>query len=286
MWSKHAWAQVGAALLFCCFLFENQIVAQDLYDLGHSRSYAAHLMRSRQYTLAAEEYERLVFLQPANDTFRVQLLKSYRLGGQTERGLQTWSNWSPPTLALTPNKVNTEYANLLLSSRRTTDALAFAARPGALDSTTARRTHLYAQLLQQDWRSAAAALDNWPASQPLPYRPMLRSLVESGQHQRHKSPALAAGLSTVVPGLGKVYTRNWKDGVISLVFVGLNGWQSYRRFNREGADSVWGWIHGGFATGFYLGNIYGSHKAARVFNHRQRDQLQHETERLLFPTLD
>jgi hypothetical protein len=286
MLSNRAGAGRWASLFLGLFFVVNQSFTQDLYDLGHSRSYAAHLMRSRQYTLAGEEYERLVFLQPTNDTFRVQLLKAYRLGGQTDRGLQTWTTWTPPTLALTPSRINTEYANLLLFSSRSADALAFAARPGALDSTTARRTQLYAQLLQQDWRAAQHSLEAWPGQQPLPYRPLLASLVESGQNQRYKSPALAAGLSTLVPGLGKVYTRNWKDGLISLVFVGLNGWQSYRRFHREGVDSAWGWVHGGFATGFYLGNIYGSHKAARVFNQRQRDHLQHETERLLFPTLD
>ena len=102
----------------------------------------------------------------------------------------------------------------------------------------------------------------------------------------HKSPLLAASLSAVIPGAGKAYTKDWADGVVSLVFVGLNTWQAWRRFDREGANTVWGYVHGGFALGFYVGNIYGSHKAARMFNNRQKLRLRHETEHLIYPVLD
>jgi hypothetical protein len=280
-------AYLRIILLIGCLTGALGAAAQDLYDLGHSRSYAAHLMRSRQFGLASEEYERLLFIQPANDTFRIQILRAYRLGGSVERGMNKWQSWQPSPLVLgTSPAVNNEYSHLLLTARRYPDARLLADRTGALAPDRARRVLLYSDLLTQDWTSARTSLDTWPTDAPLSYKPLISNIIERGERLPHKHPALAAGLSTVVPGLGKVYTGDWKDGAIGFLFVGLNAWQSYRRFDKQGIRSPFGWIHGGFALGFYLGNIYGSHKAARMYNHRYRDQLQYDTEQLLYPTLD
>jgi hypothetical protein len=275
-------------LVMCLYFIENQAFGQNLYDASHSRTYAAHLMRSSQYGLAAEEYQRLHFFQPDNDTFRVQLLRAYRLGGQGIRGIDTWRDWQPDGLlsVSTSPRVNSAYLSLLLTNDRLTDALQLSALPNALDPAAARKARLYAHLLRQQWADAQTELSAWPASAPLPTQGPISLLIERGQHIRHKSPALAASLSAIVPGLGKAYTRDWKDGAIGLLFVGLNAWQSYRRFDREGIDSAWGWIHGSIGLGFYIGNIYGAHKSARLFNQRQRQYLRHDTEQLLFPTLD
>ena len=80
--------------------------------------------------------------------------------------------------------------------------------------------------------------------------------------------------------------RHWNWLRISLEKIRVNTWQAYRRFDKEGADTFWGWIHGGFALGFYTGNLYGSHKAARRQNQKKFNRLQHDTEALVFPVLD
>ena len=83
-----------------------------------------------------------------------------------------------------------------------------------------------------------------------------------------------------------MYAGEWKDGVISLLLVGVNAWSAYRRFDREGLDTFWGWVQGGFAIGFYAGSIYGSHKAARRHNQQQFNRLKHDSEAIVFPVLD
>ena len=101
-------------------------------------------------------------------------------------------------------------------------------------------------------------------------------LLEKGQKQNLKSPALAGILSTVLPGSGKFYSKNWKDGLISFVFISALSFNSYRNFNKHGVNNYRGWLNSGLATGFYLGNIYGSVKSTKDFNKKKINILQHE----------
>ena len=43
-------------------------------------------------------------------------------------------------------------------------------------------------------------------------------------------------------------------------------------FNEKGIESVYGWIMGTLSVGFYIGNIYGSVKSARLYNNNQNLQ--------------
>ena len=273
------------ALSFMLFLVFPVAQGQDLYDFDHSKLYARHLMRSKKFDLAADEYQRLVFTAPKNDTFRIQLLKAYRLGHNGAPGISQWQLWRLNNDVLS-QAVNEEYAKILLTSGKESDAIIFAATPENLSFPANSQIALYGYALLQDWENTDKVINTWPSSAPLPYRNALTQLSASGKKIPHKSPAIAAALSAIVPGAGKAYTKNWADGAIGLVFVGLNTWQAWRRFDREGSDSIWGWFHGGLAAGFYIGNIYGSHKAARIFNQYQKHLIRHEAERIIFPALD
>ena len=180
----------------------------------------------------------------------------------------------------------TEYSRLLLRGGFPGAARKLMETPGMFDSAQIRRTALYADMLEQKWSDARIALASIPDQEKIPRRTTVENLIQRGERSKKKNPWVAAALSVPVPGLGKVYVGEWKDGLISLLFVGVNTWQAYRRFDREGTDTFWGWVHGGFALGFYTGNIYGAHKAARRHNKQAAKQLQHETQALLFPLLD
>ena len=101
----------------------------------------------------------------------------------------------------------------------------------------------------------------------------LKAFAETGNALPHKSPFLAGAFSTIIPGSGKFYTGDWKDGIISLVMVSAIAYQAYRGFDRAGVSSVYGWIYGTIAAGFYLGNIYGSVKSAQRYNKRKAENL-------------
>ncbi len=258
---------------------------QNLYDAAHSQRFANYLMQSRQYGLASEEFERLVFLYPGNDTLKNGLLRAFRLGGKPADGLKRWNEWQQQAFSPGPF-LQTEYTKLLLWNKDYAGVHQVCAQAGNMDASFAQRMNLYATLLEQSWPEAEQQLEQWPANQRIAKRAEFEMLVKKGLNTRYKKPGLATALSVVVPGAGKAYAGQWKDGAISLLFVGLNTWQAYRRFDKEGLDTFWGWIHGGFAMGFYIGNLYGSHKAARLHNDKKRRDLYNETSLLVFPALD
>lgn len=260
-------------------------MAQDIYDYKHSRAYARYLLQSQQYTLAAEEYERLVFLNPDNDTLRADLLRVYRRGDTPQRGLEQWAKWQIKSRPQTP-LLYTEYSKLLLRGGYPAKARLLVMESAVFDSTQIRRTVLYANMLEQNWPAARQSIETIPITEKLPRRADMENLITRGERTKKKNPWVATALSVPVPGLGKVYAGEWKDGLISLLFVGINTWQAYRRFDKEGTDTFWGWIHAGFAIGFYTGNLYGSHKAARRQNLKKFNQLQHNAEAIIFPVLD
>lgn len=80
----------------------------------------------------------------------------------------------------------------------------------------------------------------------------------------YKSPVTAALLSTVVPGLGKIYTHKYSDGIFAFVTVGILGYLAYADFHAN--HNFRGWLFSALGAGFYGGNIYGSAASAQIFN--------------------
>ena len=95
---------------------------------------------------------------------------------------------------------------------------------------------------------------------------------------KYKKPGISIAMSAIIPGSGKFYSGYWKDGLIAFIFVTASAYQSYRGFSKNGIESVYGWIFGGLATGFYIGNLYGSGKAANEHNSVFRHKLHHQVE--------
>ena len=119
-------------------------------------------------------------------------------------------------------------------------------------------------MLDEDWNSANAFYKKTSSSDP--YFNELGVLLLEREKLQKKSPYLAAGMSTIIPGSGKIYTKNWQDGLVALLFVASNAWQAYRGFSKDGIKSTYGWVFGSIGAGFWLGNIYGSYKSAKKFN--------------------
>ncbi len=272
-------------LLPLLLILSSNLKAQDIYDYPNSRSYARYLLQSRQYALAAEEYERLIFLRPENDTLRADLLRVYRRGDTPERGLEKWAQWQFPPRPES-RLLYTEYSKLLLRGGYPDKARTLVTETSLFDSTQIRRIVLYSNMLEQKWPDARKSIKAIPSEEKLPRRPDLENLIKRAESAKKKKPWVATALSVPVPGLGKAYAGEWKDGLISLLFVGVNTWLAYRRYEQEGRDTFWGWVHGGLAVGFYVGNLYGSNKAARRYNKNKFNRWQHDTEALVFPVLD
>ena len=76
--------------------------------------------------------------------------------------------------------------------------------------------------------------------------------------KRSKSPWLAAGLSALVPGAGKVYAGKTGQGVASFLAVGTLAAVTAEQWKHHGFKDWRTILAGSLCTVFYIGNIYGS----------------------------
>lgn len=93
---------------------------------------------------------------------------------------------------------------------------------------------------------------------------ILSDFFDFKKNPSYKSEVIAGILSGIVPGAGKIYTKNYGDGITAFLLTGLFTYLSYTNFEHD--HQTRGWIFTALATGFYLGNIYGSVASAQIFN--------------------
>lgn len=122
-------------------------------------------------------------------------------------------------------------------------------------------------IYQKKWYDAQKELDVlkkefWPNFSYLFFDEAIRK----GENLPIKNKNIAGIMSSVIPGLGKIYANRKIDGVISFFTVLSTGWLSYEAFKKEGNKSIRGWIYGTMSVFFYLGNIYGSIAAVNIYN--------------------
>ena len=105
-------------------------------------------------------------------------------------------------------------------------------------------------------------------------------ILDQGLEFKKKRAGIALGLS-LVPGLGRVYTKNAKDGLVSLFVVGITSFLSYRGFSQKGIESGPGWVYGSLCLGFYVGNLYGSYRSAKIYNTKFHESINNELEDII-----
>lgn len=262
----------------CYLLVGYTIFGQNIYDFQHAKKYADYLSKSGQYDLAAKEYERLVFMNNEDDSLSVLLLKSYRQAGAFQKGILRGQQLFPSTEKM-PLPHAYEYSKLLMNAQDWQTATAFWTESEAMPLQDKQLFKASAAIFTDKLKEAEQHLSVLQNSS----NPLLigyQSIIDRGLHGNRKSPFLAGTLSTLLPGAGKAYANQWKDGIISFVFTAGMAFQSYRGFNQKGINSVKGWVYGGLGMGFYLGNIYGSVKAAKNANKKKLNLLQHEASSL------
>ena len=109
----------------------------------------------------------------------------------------------------------------------------------------------------------------------------LYSLSQKFKKEKYKSPGLALVMSAIIPGSGKAYTNRWGDALMSLLFVSSNAIVSYRAFSKKGIKSTNGWLFGTLSLSFYVGNIWGSYRAAKQYNNHINHTYKHNAENII-----
>lgn len=259
-------------------LLPGQVISQNIYDGAHSREFAQYLMQTHQFQLASAEWERVLFLYPGDTVARLSLLKSYRLSQKPAESLQKLNQWYP-TGSLS-RSFSLEAIQLTLIQENYPSFHSVLLRSDGLTSAEKSNYELGSWLLEGKWINQPSRTRESTFAIATDTR--LLDLYSKTKNVHRKSPVASVALSALVPGLGKIYSHDWKDGLLSLLFVATNTWQSYRGFSKNGIKSATGWIFGSLAVGFYSANLFGSWKSAKIYNSKQVDLIRHETEGVLY----
>jgi TM2 domain-containing membrane protein YozV len=243
-------------------------------------------MKEEDWLRAATEYRRSLLCEPdveTADTLTLRLGVCLRRGGEPDRAVDALRRMLDGAGRKDLSRVAVrEIALAYYGSGRPGEGARFLEKLRADDPSlflASGGPHLLGvgSLFQGAWAEAHEAFRVGAADASWPGEAALRDLDAislQGMRLDRKSPALAACLSAVVPGAGKAYAGRFRDGLYSLLTVGVTLWQSIDGFSDGGADSGRGWIYGTLSTGFYMGNVYGSAVAARIRNERSEVDLQ------------
>lgn len=233
-------------------LNEAQEHSSILFSKENTLKFADYLFSEEDYLRAIMEYNRYLNLE-ANDSFLLKIADGYfRMQRYDESNsyYQKLFNTSLHSGAVKGYALNEFLTGRFASLRQLKES-----DPGII------RLKFLSQL--------------YP-SEPLPDKDQINILFPEKSHHRlldfynskakppYKSELTASLLSTLIPGSGKIYTRNYGDGITAFIVTSVLSYIAYDNF-RAGHDTR-AWIFTGIGGLFYAGNIYGSATAAAIHN--------------------
>lgn len=92
----------------------------------------------------------------------------------------------------------------------------------------------------------------------------LRKFYNQKINPGYKNQTAAMLLSVIIPGLGKIYTEDYGNGITAFLGVGLLAFLAYDNFKAD--HDFRAWLFTGLTAIFYAGNIYGSAASAQLYN--------------------
>ncbi|NLJ06968.1 MAG: tetratricopeptide repeat protein [Sphingobacteriales bacterium] len=264
-----------STLLITAFISQ----AQNLFDEEHSRQYAEFLFSAGKYEEARQEYKRLLLLDDLNTDVRLREVQCLRYSGQLREALKRMEDYRKKG-GIISYSIEIEYVKLLLLNRESTTFRKVYLPQSILNDSDKVVFILIDYLLNKDFKKT----DEFRASENFS-NPAYKRLTEINselQSIRMKNPLVGGLLSTAIPGLGKIYSGFWQDGLISLLYTGMSAFQAYRSFKKDGIRSIFGWYSAMMTAAFYSGNIYGSVKAVSKYNQLKTELFNREIEEILF----
>jgi putative membrane protein insertion efficiency factor len=127
-------------------------------------------------------------------------------------------------------------------------------------------------MAQGDWDAGIAELEDIEANynnSPLAGRALfLAEKAENADAIPSRNPTLAMILSSVVPGLGQVYSGRASDGLRHFIFNGLLGYGVYKLIADENYTGAY--LLAGVTLPFYAGNIAGAKRSSQDYTRSRR----------------
>ena len=255
---------------------------QDLLNYSNSLKYANYLFQNKQYNLSAIEYERVSFLQPQDTLAKLRIVQSYSFMQDYRSAENSLEKLFPLKLSDYPEDFAIEYFRILFHEHQFDPAFSYLTENKTIQQPKRTEFLLGTLLMQYKWAEAKTFADDFRPFNPESIKfDNLYTIANQGINLKYKKPFNAALFSALIPGSGKVYTKQWKDGIYSFVFISAFSLLTYRSIANNGVNFNSA-FYGSIALSFYLSNIYGSYKSAVRYNQKINKRTTMEIEKILF----
>lgn len=233
----------------------------DFHSAKNIKLFADYLFCDKDYLRAIDEYDKYLSLVE-DDSLRFKIALGFSLMNDQKTAFQKLVLIKDTSAFYEQSKIERLKSLYLLKN----DLSFFSLADSLIDSV-----YKYSKEVWQ-LRNAALllAFKELPEKEIflLPFetedKKILSDFFDFKKNPSYKSEVIAGILSGIVPGAGKIYTKNYGDGITAFLLTGLFTYLSYTNFEHD--HQTRGWIFTALATGFYLGNIYGSVASAQIFN--------------------
>jgi len=253
---------LSLVIIFPHFFNTTSIAGQDLFALGD------HLSKMGNYDAAITEYKRFIFFHPddnrvAKTYYNIGL--AYRTQGLWQEAIMAMRN---SILHATTDDEKSEYqinlAVTLISSKQydlaQLELIKLMLRdPNGIFTQRVLLLRAVAYIYQFQWEEAREVLQEYTDDDKLDI------LFNKAANLPQKSTNTAKMLSTIIPGAGQFYTKDWRSGLNALVLNSLLGYVAVDAvLDQHYADAAF-WMFFIFVR-YYQGNFYRAEIAVKTYN--------------------
>ncbi len=241
-----------------------------LFSVSNRVKFAAHLYETEDYIRAFDEYRALLTETP-DDTLRLAAGLALRNLGRFDeaedylKGLFFFSRLK--------NYAKTEFLKTEFIRGNYSDFINLSGesfyRPDTFSVGIKRLKYFtYLILPETEITDSAEFVSGFAENQ----RRVISKFYSVKKRPERKDELLAAALSAVIPGAGKIYTEDYSDGIVAFIFSGLFYGLAAHNFaidkNAKGA------LFAGIGLFFHAGSVYGSATSAQIYNARKRFEFE------------
>lgn len=246
--------------LFFASVVYNQQLNDDLFSPENRLSFANYLYENKDYLRALDEFRSYLKFRN-NDTVRYHFADSFFRIGRYDEAADNFKGLffgSPLSEEAKLGFYKSKFFSRDKTFRESADV------PGYLSKkykTEIDRLFFISQIQDNILPSDTAVFFSaFPDSN----RGDIKKYYMDLKNPKYKNEGTAALLSTLIPGLGKIYTGEIGDGITSFITTGLLVFLSINNFNND--HHLRGMFFAGLSALSYVSGIYGSAASAQIYN--------------------
>jgi len=242
-------------------------------DTTSAGKFVNYLISQKYYREALLELNRLIFYNPDNvhESQYLNYLICKRALNEYEDAVFAYENSFPARIKSNAaiinelGNINFELGNYDKALHYYNDCIKFHTDTIQSEKSVLMKGLVYAS--QKQWDESENMFISLSDNSIFTYsKKSCLAILKERENIKYKKPYLA-GIYSVIPGLGYIYSGHKQTALSSLVINGLLAYATYTSYKNENYGMAA--LTGLFSFSFYMGNIAGSVKSAKRYNSRQ-----------------